>query len=135
MDQVSVAVETACEESRGEPLAEMVRHVVAQFVDAKMVRTDISTALYRIAAEVGGAALVRRTEDRSRKALEATIKTAPDAVAKPEPFAIQMMFSAMAGATRTVLEAGASPMMVRKLREHLVLLCQCYLKALSDMPR
>jgi AcrR family transcriptional regulator len=132
LDQISAAVEVACAQARGKPLAEMVQHVVEQFVDAKMRRADISMALYRISAELGGPALAKRTEDRSRKALEAMIKTAPDATSQPEAFAIQMMFSAMAGATRTVLEAGAPPIMVRKLREHLVLLCRCYLGALAS---
>jgi AcrR family transcriptional regulator len=135
LDRVSAAVEAACEQSCGKPLAEMVRYVVGQFVDAKMVRTDISTALYRISVYLGGPELVRRTEERSRKALEGMIKTAPDVAGKPEPFAIQMMYSAMAGATRNVLEAGAPPVMVRKLREHLVLLCQCYVRALSNITR
>jgi hypothetical protein len=35
----------------------------------------------------------------------------------------------MAGATRWVLEAGASPAMMRNLRQHLVVLCQSYMAA------
>ena len=129
LDKVAAAVELACERARGKRLSEMVQHVVEKFVDAKMQRTDISTALYRVSAEVGGPALVKRTAERSRRALEAMLKTAPDAALQPERFAIQMMFSAMAGATRSVLEAGATPMMVQKLREHLVLLCKSYMRA------
>jgi AcrR family transcriptional regulator len=131
LDKVAAAVELACERARGKRLSEMVQHVVEKFVDAKMQRTDISTALYRVSAEVGGPALVKRTAERSRRALEAMLKTAPDAALQPERFAIQMMFSAMAGATRSVLEAGATPMMVQKLREHLVLLCKSYMRAVS----
>jgi AcrR family transcriptional regulator len=131
LDKVSSAVEIACERARGKPLAEMVRHVVQKLVDAKMERTDISTALYQISAEVGGPALVKRTGERSRKALEAMLKTAPDVASQPERFAIQMMFSVMAGATRSVLEAGATPVMVQKLREHLVLLCHSYMSAVA----
>jgi AcrR family transcriptional regulator len=131
LDKVSAAVEAACEHAGGKPLAEMVKEVVEAFVDAKMERTDISTALYRIAAEVGGLALVKRMGQRSQKALEAMLRTAPDAVLRQEKFAIQMMFSAMAGATRSVLETGASPAMVRNLRNHLVLLCQSYMSALA----
>jgi hypothetical protein len=101
-------------------------------VDAKMERTDISTALYRIAADVGGPALVQRTGERSRKALETMLNTAPDAVLHDKTFAIQMLFAAMAGATRSVLEAGASPAMVRNTRDHLVLLCQSYLAAVAS---
>ncbi|HEY6455896.1 MAG TPA: TetR/AcrR family transcriptional regulator [Steroidobacteraceae bacterium] len=131
LDKVSSAVEVACEHGRGKPLAEMVRHVVQKLVDAKMERTDISTALYQISADVGGPALVKRSGERSRKALEAMLKTAPDAASQPGRFAIQMMFSAMAGATRSILEAGATPVMVQKLREHLVLLCQSYMSAVA----
>jgi AcrR family transcriptional regulator len=126
MNKVSEAVEAACERARGKPMAEVVQDVVEAFVDAKMERTDISTALYRIAAEVDGPALVRRAVQRSLKALEAALKAAPDAVLGHEKFAIQMLFGAMAGTTKSVLEAGAPPAMVQNLRHHLVLLCQSY---------
>jgi AcrR family transcriptional regulator len=131
LDKVAGAMEVACERARCKRLSEMVRDVVEKFVDAKMERTDISTALYRLSPEVGGPALVKRAGERSRKALEAMFKTAPDAASQPDRFAIQMMFSAMAGAIRSVLEAGATPMTVQKLRDHLVLLCQSYMRAVS----
>ena len=130
-DNVSGAVEIACENVRGKPLAEMVQHVVERFLDAKLERTDISLALNRISADVGGPALVKRAGERSMKAMESMLKTAPNATSQPETFSIQMMFSAMAGATRSVLEAGATPVLVRKLRTHLVLLCQSYVAAVA----
>jgi hypothetical protein len=40
-----------------------------------------------------------------------------------------MMSAAMAGATRYVLDGGASPAMIRGLRQHLVVLCQSYMRA------
>ncbi len=132
LDGVSTAVEPACAQARGKPLAAMVKDVVEAFVDAKMRRTDISTALYQIASDVGGPMLVKRTAQRSRKALAAMLRTAPDADLREDRFAVQMMFAAMAGATRSVLEAGAPPAMVRKLRDHLVLLCQSYMTTLGD---
>jgi AcrR family transcriptional regulator len=132
LNKVSAAVEAACERARGEPLTEMVKDVVEAFVDSKMVRTDISTALYRIAADVGGPTLVKRTSQRSQKALEAMLRTAPDAALRPDRFAVQTMYAAMAGTTRSVLEAGASPAMVRNLRDHLVLLCQSYMLAVTQ---
>ena len=131
LERVSLAVEAACAESLGRPLAEMVRHVVEKFVDAKMLRTDISSALYKISEDAGGPEIVKRSGARSVKALQSMFASASDLADAPDPFAVQMLFSAMAGATRTVLEAGASPAMVRKLREHLVLLCAGYVRALS----
>jgi AcrR family transcriptional regulator len=131
LDKVAAAVETACEQARHKPLREMTREVAEAFVDAKMERPDISMALYRIAADVGGPALIKRVAQRSRKALEAMLRTAPDTATPPDRFAIEMMFAAMAGATRSVLETGASRVRVRKLREHLVLLCQLYMAAVT----
>jgi AcrR family transcriptional regulator len=129
LDKVAAAVELACEQSRGKPLAEMIRALVEAFLAAKLERTDISMALYQSAAEVGGMALAKRVSQRSRKALEAVLPTAPDIQSPPDRFAIEMMFAAMAGATRHVLESGASPTMTRGLRHHLVILCQAYMTA------
>jgi hypothetical protein len=117
--------------ARHKALMEMVREVVASFVNAKMDRPDISMVLYQIAAEVGGPALIKRAGQRSRKAIEAMLETAPDTESPPDRFAIEMMVSAMSGAMRSVLDSGAPPAMVRKLRHHLVLLCQSYMAAVT----
>jgi hypothetical protein len=102
----------------------MIRKVVETFVDVKMQRADISVALYKVAPDVGGPALVKQTGQRLRKAIEAMLLTAPDLKLSPDRFAIDMMLSAMSGAMRSALESGASPTMFRKVREHLTLLCQ-----------
>jgi AcrR family transcriptional regulator len=126
------AIETACWNARGKPPVEIIKDVVEAFVDAKMKRSDISIALYRIAPEIGGPALVRRTSARAQKALESAFRATPKALPHHSEFATQMMFAAMAGTTRAVLEAGASPAMVQQLRVHLVLLCQSYLRAANQ---
>jgi AcrR family transcriptional regulator len=129
LDHVTAAVEAACEQARHQPLSDMVKAVVEAFVDVKMERIDVSLALYQFAADVGGPALATRVGQRSRKALEAMLQTASDITSPPDKFAVEMMFAAMAGATRYVFEAGASPAMIRGLREHLVVLCQSYMRA------
>ena len=129
MDKVAQVVETACANACHKPMSEMIRRVVEAFVDVKMQRRDISVALYKVAPDVGGPALVERTGQRLRKAIEAMLLTASDLKLSPNRFAIDMMLSAMSGAMRSALEAGASPAMFRKLREHLVLLCQSYMAA------
>jgi AcrR family transcriptional regulator len=122
-------VEAACESACHMPLAEMIRQMVEAFVDAKMERADISVALYRVAADVGGPTLVKRVNQRTRKAVEATLETAPDVTSPPDKFAVEIMLSAMGGAMRSLLESGPSPPTVRKAREQLVLLCQSYMAA------
>jgi len=131
LNQVASAVESACEQSRHKPISEMIKNVVEAFVDAKMSRADISLALYQIAPDVGGPALAKQAGQRLRKAIEKMLDTAPDTESPPDKFAIEMMFASMSGAMRHVLETGASPAIVRKLREHLVLLCQSYIAAVT----
>ena len=135
LDSVAAAVEAACERARHQPLADMIKAVVEAFVDAKMQRIDISVALYQFAADVGGPALAKRVGQRSRRALNAMLQTASDMTSPPDKFAVEMMFAAMAGTTRYVLEAGASPAMTRALRQHLVVLCQSYMRAQDAPPR
>jgi len=127
LDNVMARVEAACESACHKPLAEMMREMVETFVDAKMERADISVALYQVSADVGGPALLKRINQRSRKAVEEMLQTAPDIKSPPDKFAIDIMLSAMAGAMRSLLEAGPSPVTVRKAREQLVLLCQSYM--------
>ena len=133
MNHVAETVEVACENARHKPLAEMIREMVEAFVDAKMERADISGALYRVSANIGGPALIKRISERLRKAVEAMLQTAPDAKLPPDKFAIDTMLAAMAGAMRSLLEAGPSPGAVRKLREQLVLLCQSYMMAATSV--
>jgi AcrR family transcriptional regulator len=129
LNHVAARVEAACESASHKPLAQMIKEMVEAFVDAKMERTEISTALYRISTEVGGPTLIKGVTQRSRKAAEAMLETAPDIKSPPDKIAIEIMLSAMAGTMRSLLEAGPSSATVRKAREQLVLLCQSYMAA------
>jgi hypothetical protein len=57
------------------------------------------------------------------------LQTAPDTKSPPDKFAIDMMLAAMAGAMRSLLEAGPTSSTVCKSREQLVQLCQSYMMA------
>jgi AcrR family transcriptional regulator len=129
MKRVSVAVEQACRQAHHKPLAEMMRHIVEAYIDAKMARADISIALYKVAADVGGAAVVKRAVQCSRKAIEAALETAPGVELSPDRYAIEMMLAAVSGVMRSALESAPSPATARKMKEHLVLLCQSYMAA------
>jgi len=131
MEEVCARIEIVCDGACRKPLGEMIAQVVEAYVDAKVGRADISVALYHVAAEVGGPAVIKRTTQRLRKALEAMLETAPNLKVPPDKFAVEVMLAAISGAMRSALEAGASPAMMRKLREHLVLLCQSYMAAVT----
>jgi hypothetical protein len=107
----------------------MIKEVMEEFVDAKIARADISVALYKLAPDLGGLALLKRVTQRLRKAIARILESAPDTRTSPDDFAIQMMLGAMSGAMRSVLKTGGSSVMMRKMREHLVLLCGAYMAA------
>jgi AcrR family transcriptional regulator len=129
MNHVAAKVEAACRSACHKPLGEMIKEMVEAFVDAKMERADISVALYRVSGDLGGPALIKRVGQRSRKAVWEMLQTAPDAKSPPDKFSVDIVLSAIAGAMRSLLEAGPSPATVRKSREQLVLLCQSYMAA------
>jgi AcrR family transcriptional regulator len=131
LDEVSERVEAACQQARGKPAAAMIKQVVEAYVDAKIERADASVALYRVAAGVGGAEVVRKTILRSGKAIGAMLGTAPDLESPPDKFAVEIMLAAISGGMQTVLRAGGSPAQLRKLKEHLVLLCQSYMATVT----
>lgn len=129
LNNVAERVEAACTSACHKPLAEMIKEMVEAFVDAKMERADVSVALYRVSADVGGPALIKRIGQRLRKAVEAMLQSATDIKSPPDKFAVDTMLAAMAGAIRALLEADPLPGTVLKSKEQLVLLCQSYLAA------
>ena len=133
VNNVTTALENACRRNHGEPVSTMVEAIVHAFVDAKLERADISTALYAMAAGPEAAALLRKAGKRGQAALSAMLATAPDARFDDLAFSSLVLLSAMGGATRTVLEAGAPPRMVSLLRKQLVHLGRGFLAELNTV--
>ena len=69
---------------------------------------------------------MRRLSKRVHRALTAALAEVAGATLGDMEFVALMFYSAMAGATRAVLEAGAPANMVVRLREELLVLCQGY---------
>lgn len=126
LTKVAQAVEAACRANRGASVKILVAAVVTAFVDSKLERADVSTALYAAAAEQGGAAVVQHLSKRGKQAFTAALAEASGLAVSEIEFVSLMMYSAMAGTIRAVLEAGAPPKMVVRLREELQVLCQAY---------
>src|ERR1700674_4785582 len=75
-----------------------------------------------VASESGGEAGWQSSQKRPELRCRPCLKTAPRIRFSEVDFTVFMFFAALAGATRAVLEAGASQKMVENLRSHLVLL-------------
>lgn len=131
LEKIAQAVEEACARGQRQSQAEIIRQIVEAYVDAKMQRADISIALYRLASDVGGPELIKRMTVRYRKAIENAFLMASDTKAVPDRYAIELMIAAMSGAMRMALDSGTLRSVGRKLREHLVLLCQVYMAAVT----
>jgi hypothetical protein len=67
-----------------------------------------------------------------REAIVRMLESAPDGKTSRDEFAVQIMLAAMSGAMRSLLETGGPPAMMRRLREHLVVLCQSYMAATTN---
>src|SRR5258708_29831365 len=105
--KLAEAVENACRACRGTAVKVLVSAVVEAFVNAKLARTDISTALYAAASEPEGAEVVRRASKRAHRALTAALAEAASATMGEMDFVALMLYSAMAGANRAVVEGRA----------------------------
>ena len=128
--RVGAIIEQTCLAMRGRPLVEMARVVATVFIDAKLQRPDASKALYAIAEEQGGAALVARATRQATKAITAMLETAPDVRKNANvELASEMVLGAMVGAVRQLLKTDAPTRQTGKVREHLVLMCAAYLSA------
>jgi AcrR family transcriptional regulator len=116
LTKVVEALERACAEAQYQPVAVMAETIVEAFVMAKLERADASVALYAVSANAEANALMQRLRRRSLKALAGMLTATAET-----------LYAAMAGATRATLEGGATPKMVRSLREQLTVLCSAYL--------
>jgi len=93
--KVVEAVEHACRANRGAAVKVLVAAVVEAFINAKLERTDISTALYAAAAEPEGAAVVRRLSKRVHRALTAALADAAGTTLGDMEFVALMLYSGM----------------------------------------
>jgi AcrR family transcriptional regulator len=120
------AVERACKQNHHRPLDEMVEAVVHALLDAKLSNKETSLALYAVAPDLNGQALVAELTKKAQRSMCAMLKTAPGLRFSQIEFTVSIFFTAMAGVTRAFLEGGASKHMEESLRRHLVLLGQSY---------
>jgi AcrR family transcriptional regulator len=128
LDGVAQAVEQAARKVHGKPLPTMVEAVVHAFVRAKVEREDEARALYAVAAELGGSALVLQASQRVGGALAQMLATATDAHFNDLEVVAYMFATAMIGPTKGVLEEQAPRKLTRMLRSQLVSLCLGYLE-------
>ena len=127
LEAVIMAVEAACREQRGRPLAVMVEALIDSFVDAKLQDSAASVSLYAIADGLEAKPILRRQQVRARKAITALLLTVPGVRFPQLETTVLMMYSSMAGTMRAVLEAGAGKALVEAARREMKLMVEGHL--------
>lgn len=129
---VAAAVEEAARRCRAQPIASMVDGLVGAYLDAKTTRSEVASALYRIAGELDTAEMLSVISKRIHEAISSLLASAMDVTFDNLSEVTFTLSAAMAGATRVVFERGATPSMVRTLRRELPVMCHAYLAKRAD---
>ena len=131
LDTIAEAVEAACARLRGQAIATIGEGLVLAYLDAKLLRIDVSRALYLLSADLDTAELIDGMSKRMHDAAIALLASTADA-AFDDPWVVTFtLLAAMSGAFRTVFERGAAPSMLRDLRTQLTTMCRAYLEAVA----
>lgn len=131
LEGVVTAVEAACREAEGQPLAVLVRRLVRGFVQAKLRRMEVSLALYGPMAEANGAAIAQAAGARGAQAIGEALARCGD-IRLPAPFVAAGMLSvALAALMQAALEAGPGRLDATALEAHMVAMAEGYLRALA----
>ena len=131
LDTIAEAVEAACAGLRDQAIATIGEGLVLAYLDAKMVRVDVSRALYLVSTDLDTAELLDGLWKRVHDATAALLAGAADAEFDDLSVVTFTLLAAMSGAVRTLFERGAAPNMLGNLRTQLRTMCRVYLEAVA----
>ena len=125
--RVVEAVEAACLGAKGQPVAAMAATLVQAFVRAKFSEASASRALYAVASEVRGEAVVARLTQRSQVALCDMLATAADRrFADLVPICF-VLSTSVVGPVQALLALSAPRPFVDRVQAHLIAMVSAYL--------
>lgn len=132
---VTRAVEEACQANHGAPLEEMAEALVSAFIDAKLHDVAESMALYSAMNLPGAPEIIAPARDRTIAAIARMLRTSPGVRFGSFQTTAVVLFTAMVGTVRALLEANAPEAQVKSTRRELVLLARGYLALASQAMR
>lgn len=125
------AVEAACVASQGQPIDTMATNVTRAFMAAKMRHPEASKALYVVASEVTGSAIVMRLAQRSQLALCEMLGSAADARFGNVMLVAYMLATAIVGPVQAALELSLPPAFIAEIETQLVEAATAYLRRVA----
>ncbi|NNC23189.1 TetR/AcrR family transcriptional regulator [Salinisphaera sp. USBA-960] len=129
LDHIGTAMEASLLRYRGQTLAVIANGVVADYLDAKLARIDISRALYQLSPALEVAELQAALVVRIDTVLRHLLESASDATIANLDSVVFSVRTALVGMVRMVIEEGAPPSKIGILRRELTTLCHAYLMA------
>lgn len=134
LEGVAGAVEHACSEHRGQPISRIAPALVTALLAAKLRSLEESKVLYAIAKERGGAELVAGMHMRMPAAIAALLASAPDARFDDPAMTGTIVFNALMGPVRALLEGNAPPGFEACLEGQLAVLLTAFLQTRQLRP-
>ncbi len=129
LDRVAGAIERACKEVEGAPIAGMADAIATAFVQAKFDRVETSAALYAVSDDLEGRRVCRPLQARARKAIAAALSSLPKQPISDPELVAATLWGAMAGVSRATLENNPTRSTAATMERELALLARAYLQA------
>lgn len=131
LESVASALEQACLEERGSPLAQMATRVVNTFLEAKMRDLETSKALYSVSSDVDGWKIAYEIGGRVNKAILSMVASACEPLQKDPQLITSMIQAGMVGVSRRLLESSSPEKQYEPYKQELSVMMRAYLATCS----
>jgi AcrR family transcriptional regulator len=131
LEHVTRTMEETCLAQREQTLPQMAAALVGNFIEAKLHDGPMSVALYAVADALDSKPILQKQRVRFHKALVQMLQTAPGVRFPQLETTAMMVYAAMAGSMRMVLEAGAGKALVASTRSEMTLMVEGHLMRAS----
>ena len=127
-EEVTSAFEDAARRQRGQTLANALCSLTSTYFANKFSDPQLSKTLHAALDRSGGTDSLRPFRERMVRAIESVLRQAPDAVFRNVQSAARMIWSAIMGAARSVLEAGRPQTYVAAVRREVQAMILAYVR-------
>jgi AcrR family transcriptional regulator len=129
LDIVADSVEQACRQQHGAPVGQMAEALVEAYWHAKIMRCDVTRALYLVAAEVDTAGLVENFSKRVEIATAVMFASAPDAEFADLAIVNLTLLTSLFGTVRSLFDRSLPKPWACGVQQQLIFMCRSYLEA------
>ncbi len=127
-EEVTSAFEDAARQQRGRTLASALCSLTTTYFTKKFSDPQLSKTLHAAMDRSGGTDLLQPFRQRMVHAIESVLRHAPDAVFRNVQSTARMIWGAITGAARSVLEAGAPQTYVVAVRREVQEMILAYVR-------